>query len=121
MSIAIIEGEVVEGRRLGRQLGFPTANILLKEDLAEVADGVYSSCVEVEGAKYRAVTNIGSNPTVGAESRRAESYILDFEGDIYGCRLVVELCEYLREERKFESIEALREQIAEDIKNLSFG
>lgn len=108
-----IEGVVVEGRRLGRELGFPTANVAV--DGVEIERGVYLSKVVVEGVEYRAVTNVGTNPTVGEVVRRSESYILGFEGDLYGKTICVELIEKLRDERKFESVEALREQIERDI------
>lgn len=109
----IIEGVVVEGRRLGRKLGFPTANIVVVDDSIE--SGVYMSKVTVNDIDYRSITNIGVNPTVGEVARRAESYILDFEGELYGQTLRFELISKLRDEVRFESVEKLREQIARDI------
>lgn len=114
MEYTAVEGVVVEGRRLGRTLGFPTANIELDESV-ELRGGVYRSRVEVGGVWYDAVTNIGVNPTVGVVSRRLESHILELDADIYGEWIRVELVERLRGEMQFESVDALREQVLSDI------
>ncbi|MFI3293308.1 MAG: riboflavin kinase [Rikenellaceae bacterium] len=110
----IVRGVVVEGKKLGRKLGFPTANILISEDL-NVSNGVYRSEVKVAGTTYRAITNVGNNPTTGVVSRRVESYIFDFKGDIYGQIIGVSLIAKIRGEIKFESIEMLRAQVLKDI------
>lgn len=112
-----VRGVVVEGRKLGRKLGFPTANIFIPEGEA-LDNGVYVSRVEIEGREYRSISNVGHNPTVGGASRRMESYILDFEGDLYGRTLEFELIERIREERLFESVEALRQQVNLDIERV---
>ncbi|MFI3302710.1 MAG: riboflavin kinase [Rikenellaceae bacterium] len=112
-----IRGVVVEGKKLGRKLGFPTANILISEELC-VKNGVYRSRTMIEGEWMASVTNVGHNPTTGVESRRVESYILDFEGNIYGQTITVELVEMIREEQKFENIEALRTQVKADIERV---
>lgn len=117
MDIVTIEGVVVKGRQLGRELGFPTANISLAEGV-EVESGVYRSAVSVGGRSYHAVTNVGVNPTINGDSRNAESYIFDFAGDIYGETIRVELYERLRGEQRFESVEQLREQIARDVERV---
>jgi riboflavin kinase/FMN adenylyltransferase len=110
-----IEGIVVAGNRIGRKLGVPTANITLGED-AEVADGVYAAWVELEGVRYLAVANIGRKPTIGSEFQRgAEIHIIGFEGDLYGVHIAVTLGAKVRDERRFESLDALREQIQTDI------
>ncbi|MFI3259594.1 MAG: riboflavin kinase [Rikenellaceae bacterium] len=116
--MCVIEGVVVEGRQLGRTLGFPTANIELRDERIE--NGVYCSTILLEsGSEYQGVTNIGTNPTVevmgGAIRRRAESYIFDFEGDIYGQSIKVKLMGKLRDEICFESVEALKSQVLRDI------
>lgn len=108
-----IRGVVVEGRRLGRELGFPTANVAVQDQ--SIDSGVYISTVEVGGVEYRGVTNVGVNPTVGAVECRSESYIIGYEGDLYGEVITIDLLERLRDERKFESVDALREQIKNDI------
>ncbi len=117
MDIVTIEGVVVKGRQLGRELGFPTANISLAEGV-EVESGVYRSVVLVLGREYCAVTNVGVNPTINGVGRHAESYLFDFSQDIYGEKIKVELHERLRGEQRFESVEQLREQIARDVERV---
>lgn len=111
----VIEGVVIEGRKMGRQLGFPTANVALKSGV-EIENGVYLSRIKVGDMEYDAVTNIGTNPTVGEVAQRAESYILEFDADIYGQTISIKLENKLRDQVHFESIEALRLQIQKDIK-----
>jgi riboflavin kinase/FMN adenylyltransferase len=105
-----IEGTVEAGDQRGRSIGFPTANVALGEHLRP-ATGVYA--VEVEGCGP-GVANLGWRPTVGGSDLRLEVHVFDFDGDLYGRTLRVALVEYLRGERKFESVEALKAQIAED-------
>ena len=114
MERILIEGVVEHGRRLGRELGFPTANLAVPEDVA-AADGVYHSRAEVGGKVYDAMSNLGRNPSVGGVERRLETHIFDFRGELYGRRLRVELLEKIRDERRFASVEELRGQIARDI------
>lgn len=113
MEPVVIRGEVVEGRRLGRELGFPTANIRVDERL-DAEDGVYRSLVNVSGRSFKAMSNLGHNPSVGGCARRLETHLFDFEGSLYGMRLEVVLLEKIRDEIRFESVAALREQIARD-------
>ena len=110
----ILSGQVVPGRQLGRTIGIPTANILLPEGLVTPKLGVYAAKATVDGKTYLAVTNIGSRPTVGGHQVRAESWLLDFQGDLYGKTVTLEFLEVLRPERKFDSLEELREQIFRD-------
>lgn len=108
---AIIEGIVEHGRRLGRELGFPTANIAVHScDMEGLEMGVYLARVEIMGeGSYWALVNLGTRPTVDDGRRvKAEAYIFDFSGDIYGCTLRVELVVYMRAEERFDSLEALR-------------
>ncbi len=117
----VIEGVVRSGRRLGRELGFPTANLDVPRDL-ELEDGVYRSRVRVGGRTYDAMSNLGCNPSVGGAERRLETHLFDFAGDLYGRRLRVELLDRIRGERRFASVEELRAQIARDkthIQNLN--
>lgn len=111
------EGVVVRGRCLGREFGFPTANVLLPAGFV-ISGGVYRSRVTVGGRSFNAVTNIGVNPTVGRVERRSESYILDFNQDIYGEKIGVEIEDKLRDEMRFESVEALKIQIAQDVERV---
>ena len=110
----LLTGEVVEGRQLGRTIGIPTANMLIPEGVAVPKLGVYAGSTMVDGEVYLTVTNIGSRPTVGGHQVRAESWLLDFEGDLYGKTITLALLKFLREERKFDSLEALKEQILKD-------
>ncbi len=109
-----IAGIVVNGRTLGRTLGFPTANIALTED-CQIENGVYISRVVIGQSEFRAVSNVGVKPTVGGGVRALESHILEFEGDLYGQYIEIELLEKLRDEQRFDSIEALRSQIERDV------
>ena len=111
-----ISGRVVEGDRLGQQLGFPTAN-LDATGLVLPPNGVYAGFANVKGKTYRVALNIGFRPTVtsGARQLRVEAHLLDFHGELYGEELEVEIGGKLREERKFVSTAELREQIASDI------
>jgi riboflavin kinase/FMN adenylyltransferase len=111
-----ISGRVVEGDRLGRQLGFPTAN-LDATNLILPPNGVYSGCAKFKGQLYRVALNIGFRPTVASAKPqlRVEAHLLDFDGALYGEELEVEIGEKLRDEQKFASVTELREQIARDI------
>ncbi len=110
----VLTGEVVPGRQLGRTIGIPTANVLIPEGLAVPKLGVYAGHTVVDGKPYRTVTNIGSRPTVGGHQVRMESWLLDFEGDLYGKKLTLALLDFLRPERKFDSLEELKAQILQD-------
>lgn len=115
-----ISGEVIKGRQLGRTIEFPTANLLLEEDyLIPNQLGVYLTRVKVRDLYYKGITNIGKNPTVSNVGNLSiETYILDFDEDIYGERIEVEFYDYIRTERKFSGLEELKEQLLMD-KNLA--
>jgi len=106
-----VEGTVVSGDARGGTLGFPTANLRIERDLLVPAFGIYAGAAEGQ----RAAISIGTNPHYGGHERRVEAYLLDFEGDLYGRRLVLQLWRRLREEQAFESEQALVEQIARDV------
>lgn len=106
--------EVIGGRRLGRTLGTPTINQMFPEGFICPKYGVYAAVAEVGGKKYCAVTNIGVKPTVGSDKPLSETWICDYNGDLYGQHIKVSLSKYLRPEQKFPSIEALREAILAD-------
>jgi riboflavin kinase/FMN adenylyltransferase len=106
-----LDGTVVAGDQRGGTLGYPTANLLLEPDLAVPRYGIYAG----EALGHRAAVSIGTNPHYGGTERRIEPYLLDFEGDLYGRRLVVELWDRLRDEAVFESEEELVGQIARDV------
>ena len=108
-------GAVVAGNRMGRTIGFPTANLQLYEPLKLVpGNGVYAVEVEVLGRVYKGMCNIGTRPTVGGVSRTIETHILDFDQDIYGLPITLRFRRRIRDERKFASLEALREQLTLD-------
>jgi riboflavin kinase/FMN adenylyltransferase len=108
-------GRIVEGDRLGRQLGFPTAN-LDATNLALPPNGVYAASTKLKEQFYRVALNIGLRPTVAAGSQlRVEAYLLDFSGDLYGAELEVEVGSKLRNEQRFGSAMELRAQIGRDI------
>ena len=108
--------EVVHGKKLGRTLGFPTANQRFPLDRLVPKFGVYAVCIQVNGKRYRGVANVGVRPTVeNTVSANCEVYILDFEGDIYGKTVTTEFCEFLRPERHFSDIETLVAAVQSDI------
>jgi riboflavin kinase/FMN adenylyltransferase len=108
-----VDGVVLEGRRLGRTLGFPTANLSLGE-LVEPRRGVYAVRTRVDASAYDGVANFGRRPTLGEEPPLLEAFLFDFEGDLYGRRLEVEFLDFIRAETKFESVDALKAQIETD-------
>lgn len=107
----ILSGKVVTGRQLGRTLGIPTANLLPPEGLLLPKFGVYAAKAYFDGESRLAVVNVGFRPTVGGHRATVEPWILDFDGDLYGHELRIELYAFLREEKKFESLEALKAEI----------
>jgi riboflavin kinase/FMN adenylyltransferase len=108
---AEIEGVVVLGDQRGGTLGYPTANLDVPSDLLVPAYGIYAGAA----LGHRAAISIGINPHYGGDERRVEPYLLDYDGDLYGRRLVVELWERLRDEQAFPTEAALVEQIARDV------
>jgi riboflavin kinase/FMN adenylyltransferase len=112
-----LAGLVIKGDQLGRKLGFPTANVDAR-GLVLPPNGVYAAHVHWGANRFRAVLNIGSRPTIspGADQPRVEAHLLDFHGDLYGEELEITFISKLRDERKFPSADALKEQIVRDIK-----
>lgn len=110
-----VEGRVTTGSERGRVLGFPTANLAFQPHRALPPDGVYISRAYIDAEPHQAVTNIGQRPTFDAGERTVEVYLLDFEGDLYGRELRIELIERLRAEMRFASAEELKAQIAKDV------
>lgn len=111
-----LKGVVVSGQKVGRTMGFPTANMGVYDPLKILpADGVYSVFVEVLGKVYIGICNIGIRPTVGDNNERTiETHILDFNEDIYGLDIKIEFVDKIREERKFSSLGMLKEQLSKD-------
>lgn len=113
-----IDYEVVHGRHLGNTLGFPTINQIFPGNKIAPKFGVYKTALLIEGKKYMGITNVGRKPTVGATGFiSAETYIDGFSGDLYGKNIELSFQNFLRPEKKFSSIERLREAIANDVTN----
>ena len=110
-----ILGRVIHGNELGRTIGFPTANIRLHRQVNPVK-GVYAVKVRLKsGAFFNGVANIGTRPTINGVNQLLEAHLFDFQGDIYGQWLEVELCHKIRNEMKFASFDDLKDQIAKDV------
>jgi riboflavin kinase/FMN adenylyltransferase len=109
-----LDGVVVEGRRRGREIGFPTANLRTANELIP-PHGVYATTLTVDGIVRAAITNIGVNPTFGDGAEATiETHVLRFDGDLYGRRVQLGFVQRLRDERRFEDVDALRAQIEAD-------
>lgn len=110
-----IMGTVQSGKRLGRTIGFPTANIIPYERKLLPKKGVYKTRVYIDGISYTGMTNVGENPTVNNGNEIfVETHIIDFDGDIYGDTITVEFLSYVREQLRFNSIDELKEQLKKD-------
>ena len=108
-----LEGVVIEGRRRGREIGFPTANIATDNELVP-PDGVYATMLTIDGIVHPALTNIGVRPTFAETEPTVETHVLDYSGDLYGRRVKLSFVQRLRDERKFDDVDALRAQIEAD-------
>lgn len=109
-----IDGTVVGGHRRGRSFGYPTANLASENEIIP-ATGIYATWVTLGGKLFYGATNVGHNPTFGEEKLSVETYLLDWDGDLYGQRMRLHFSRRLRDELKFESIEALKAQIDRDV------
>lgn len=109
---------VLHGDTRGRKLGFPTANQEYPRDLVRLKFGVYISRVTINGRQYKSITNIGVRPTYKTDVVGAETFIKDFSGNIYGKQITTELLHFVREEKKFSSIDELKNSILNDVKLL---
>ncbi len=114
-----VEGEVIHGRQLaGGLLEMPTANVKWPENKVIPAFGVYFTEITVDGKCYHGITNVGKKPTVNESSERevlAESYLYDFQGELYGRQILIEFYKFVRPEQKFENLDALKEQMQRDM------
>lgn len=120
-----LEETVIEGEKLGRRLGFKTANLLYPKDLVEIGRGVYKVIVEYKGETFNGIANYGLRPTVSKnikseliEKSVLEVHILNFDEDIYGEKIKVNFIKKIRDEKRFDSIEDLKSQILEDISSI---
>jgi len=112
-----LRGQVVQGARRGHRLGVPTANLAVWADHAVPRNGIYACRARVSGVTYDAVTNIGTRPTFDNGARTVEAHLLDFDGDLYGETMALDVIEFQRPEEKYSTIEALITQMREDIRN----
>ena len=111
-----IAGIVQYGKQLGTTIGFPTANLIPDEEKLLVPNGVYETSLVLDNLRYRGITNVGDNPTVDDDHKiKVETNILDYNGNLYGKYLKIEFIRQIRKEIKFDSIEALKNQIKSDI------
>jgi riboflavin kinase/FMN adenylyltransferase len=110
-----LEGKVVRGQGRGKPLGFPTANLEPEPGMVVPGNGIYAAWAHAEGRRFMAPTSVGINPTFNDTGRTVEAFLLDFEGNLYGERLRLEFVRRLRDELKFDSVEALQRQVDEDV------
>jgi riboflavin kinase/FMN adenylyltransferase len=114
-----ITGEIVHGKHLGRTVGMPTANIKTDASLLTIPLGVYASTITVRGETYVGLTNIGTRPTVDNDAAViVETHILDFDADIYGEIVTLEVRHFIRAIRKFDSLDEVKEQVLRDIESI---
>lgn len=110
-----LNGLVVKGQQIGRSIGFPTANIHIPNSYKLIPrDGVYAVEAQIDGLLYKAMLNIGNRPTVDGTSKTVEAHLFDFQGDLYNKQITVYFIEFIREERKFNSLEELKDQLSKD-------
>ena len=110
-----LSAQVISGDQRGRTLGFPTANLDIKPEQALPSDGVYATIAHIDHNLLPSVTNVGTRPTFGGGNRTVETHLLDYEGQLKGQRLTIDLVDKLRGERHFDRPEELKAQIAKDI------
>jgi riboflavin kinase / FMN adenylyltransferase len=110
-----LTGKVVSGDKRGRSLGFPTANLDLGPDQALPADGVYATITHTDNDSLPSVTNIGIRPTFDGKKRLVETYILDFQGDLLGQKITIDLVDKLRDEERFDTVDELKAQMKKDV------
>lgn len=114
-----VKGTVVEGKKLGKTIGVPTANLRIKENISTIKSGVYITETIYKGTQYQSVTNVGYNPTFQQVGLNMETYIFDFDQVLYGEVIEVHFIKRLRDELKFNSVDELVEKMEEDLNNAS--
>jgi len=111
-----LHGRIIAGVGRGVELGFPTANLKVAPQQALPPDGVYVTSAYIGDSTYQSMTNIGHRPTFGGGERAVEVYVLDYHGELYGQELRIDIIERLRSEKKFDTADELKKQVAEDVK-----
>lgn len=112
LPLYFFSGTVITGKKRGRELGFPTANVLLTQKIPE---GIYASIVEIEGKKHSSASFIGAAKTFNEHAYKAEVHILDFNQEIYGSNIKVSLLYFIRKNKKFPTVPLLKSQMESDI------
>ena len=114
--LVVLSGKVVRGKALGRTVGMPTANLCITEGTMP-EEGVYATRIRIGDGVYTSVTNIGRRPTVDDESYiTVETFIIDFDKEIYGERAILEVHQFLRPIQKFDSLQEVQMQVQQDVK-----
>jgi riboflavin kinase/FMN adenylyltransferase len=113
-----IQGCVVAGDGRGKELGYPTANLEIDTTQSLLPDGVYATRTHIDDRVYKSVTNVGKRPTFNNGERTVETYILDYQGELYGREITIDFLEMLRGEKRFGTVEELKKQIAEDVERV---
>ena len=113
-----ISGEVVKGKKLGNVIGFPTANVQINKIKTPLKRGVYKTYVILNGVKYKSITNVGTQPTVNGDTEIIETYIDGFSGDLYGQNITIYFVDYIRDVKKFNNVNDLKEQLLKDNRSL---
>jgi riboflavin kinase/FMN adenylyltransferase len=108
-----VDGTIVEGRKRGREMGFPTANLMTDNELLP-PHGVYATTMKIDGIVHAGLTNVGTRPTFGETETTVETHLLNYSGDLYGRNVRLDFVLRLRDERRFEDVDALRTQIEAD-------
>ena len=113
-----VPGRVVHGAGRGRSLGFRTANVAPPADRLMPANGIYAVWMLIDGARYAGAANVGVRPSFDNGERLLEVHLLDYEGDLYDRQVSTEFVQYIREERRYDNVEALRRQVARDVEEI---
>jgi len=111
-----LRGRVTMGAGRGSELGFPTTNLEIDPKRALPAEGIYATWAHIDNEVYQSMTYIGQRPTFGENIRTVETYILNYDGNLYGRELKIDIVERLRDDRRFDTVEELKKQIAKDVK-----
>jgi riboflavin kinase/FMN adenylyltransferase len=113
-----LRGKVITSDKRGRLLGFPTANLDIKPQQALPDNGIYATIAQVDGERFPSATNVGTRPTFGEGKRMVETYLLSYNGDLYGKQITVEFVKKVRDEQRFPSVEELITQMGEDVREV---
>lgn len=116
-----INGKVIEGKKIGSKLGYPTANIQYNDDLIIPKDGIYKTETYVNGNTYLSATSIGNNPTFDGSEKTIETFIIDFKEDIYNKYIKVSFLKFIRDQKRFNDVESLKKHMSDDINYIVSG